>query len=222
MVKQRIKRSEEDAKAAGLRLQRLRDLLSLSRKEFSAKFNINLNTLKSWEVGKGNGIQPANAEELIPLINQEKIDVTADWLIYGIGTPPTVIVHNPPINTVEQEAAAIQEEITFLKNAYGNIAILQVSDDAMAPYYTEGEWVGGVKVCGHHIVSLIGKDCLVEIKGALLLRRLKAGSTPQTFHLVSLNIESPSALSMIYDVTLSFAAEVIWRRKAYQCFDHAE
>ncbi len=81
-------RSTPEARAA--RLKRLRNLANLSRKEMCESSDLNINTLKGWELGRYGGLSLDGAYKLVRRVAAEGVFCTVEWLLHEDGLPPRV------------------------------------------------------------------------------------------------------------------------------------
>ncbi|MFT3741661.1 MAG: hypothetical protein QM752_03170 [Gammaproteobacteria bacterium] len=209
------------ALARGKRLKTVRLMAGLTRNGLEQKYNISASTIQSWEAAKAGGLTERGVQRVIPILRQEGIFCTSDWLLYGIGVPPqpTNLSTSEPLDTnnaynaLPEDKAIIKELLTFRELNPGVIDYL-ITDDGMAPYYCTNDYVGGKRRMGEMIHQLIGHDCIIEtVNNEFLLRRLKAGASPDTYTLVCTNPDTTVKTPTLYDVRLISAAPVIWHRR---------
>lgn len=141
----------QNAKNIGARFRSARSLvLSLNRKSFCERYEINRYTMQSWEnglhVSKGK-----NVEKFIEALAREGIACTAEWLIDGTGDPArpfddrdqTTIIkaqQEKPADSHTQRLLALYEE-----DGESVISCL-VNDDSMAPWFKKGDEVFGIDI----------------------------------------------------------------------------
>lgn len=208
--------------ARGRRLKAARMMSGLTRNGLEEKYGISASTIQSWEAAKAGGLTERGVKRVIPVLRQEGIFCTPDWLLYGVGTPPqptnlhfTQTAGTPAVSThaLPEDKAIIQELLTF-RNLNPGFIDLVIADDGMAPQYDVHDYVGGKRRTGEDIARLIGIDCIVDTaNNEILLRRLKAGSRPGVYTLICTNPDSSLKNPTIYDVELHSAAPVIWHRR---------
>ncbi|MFA6409692.1 MAG: helix-turn-helix domain-containing protein [Gammaproteobacteria bacterium] len=208
----------------GERVKRLRNLANLTRKEFcDASSDVNVHTLKGWEIGRYGGLTRKGAEKVLPIVAAKGVSCSIDWLLYGIGAGPTVFGDyekdsSPAIasSTTKEpkESHKIAKELALFKQHYKNVVDFIVADDGMLPHYVVGSYIAGVKVFGEDIASLVGRDCIVHTKkGQLLFRRIHSAAKGGKYNLICLNTATQSTEPVLYEVELSSAAAVIWQRQ---------
>lgn len=206
--------------ARGLRLEVLRHMARLTRREFTEKHGISANTIQSWETGKSGGLTIRGAKRILPALHREGIYCTLDWLMHGVGQPPHLtnlqffsILDSQQLVSDQPADATTQELLTF-RNCNGNTADLVVNDDGMEPRYKKGDCVAGIRHSGDKIQYLANQDCIVQTQdNEVLLRRVKLNSKPNLYDLLCTNLESKIPLSTLYAQTLIWAAPVIWHRQ---------
>jgi transcriptional regulator with XRE-family HTH domain len=212
---------KSSASARGKRLKTVRMMAGMTRKNMEQRYQISASTIQSWEAAKAGGLTERGAHRVIPILRQEGIYCTTDWLLYGIGNPPqpTHLDNRlPPPETTDnplipEDKAIIQELLTFRELNAGVIDVM-VNDDGMSPYYCSGDYVAGRRRKGEEINKLINQDCIVEtINNEVLLRRIKNGSRLGAFTLICMNPDTSVSQPTLYDLELISAAPVIWHRR---------
>jgi len=209
-------------KERGQRLKRLRNLANLSRRDIEDKYFIKINTLKGWEVGRHGGLTEKGAVKILNILEQEGVNCSLDWLLYGIGKGPTIAekfeseqeeVKEPASHERESEDKQIIDELLFFRQNHTNSIDLILEDDSMEPCYTKGMYVAGIKRFDEEIDNIIGHNCIVQtVDGRLLLRNVRKGSKTGLYHLICLNTQSEIDEPVIYDIELVSAAPAIWQR----------
>lgn len=213
-----------EARERGERLRRLRNLANLPRKVLCEEANININTYIGYEVGRYGGLTKKGAIKLLDYFNSKGVYCAVDWLIEGHGKTPYVITDlelnsqktsdDFSISVMISEEQKIKEEILLFHEHYKNSVDLQISDDGMSPVYESGSYVAGIPYYEPDIHILIGSNCIVQTKnGENFVRNIREGRTENTYTLTCINPETVINEPILYDVKLSFAAEVIWHRK---------
>lgn len=207
--------------ARGQRLKTVRMMAGLTRKKFEHLYKISASTVQSWESAKAGGLTERGAHRIIPILRQQGIFCTADWLLYGVGNPPqptyldnkSTAADAETLTILPEEKAIVQELLTFRELNPGAMDLI-VNDDGMLPYYNEGDYVAGCRRSGGEIARLVNRDCIVEThKHELLLRRLKGGPHPEMFTLICTNPETSLPTPTLYNVEIISAAPVIWHRR---------
>lgn len=79
------------------RLRRLRHLANLSRKDMCDQ-ELNINTLKAWELARFGGLPKDGAEKVIKRVAKEGVMCTSDWLLHGLGAGPQLDSERDLIN----------------------------------------------------------------------------------------------------------------------------
>lgn len=221
MVKQYIKKvtvidEKSSAEARAERLKRLRNLANLSRKEMCEDNDININTLKGWEIARYGGLPKDGAEKIVNRVKHEGVIASVDWLLHEIGPGPYIIpdFHKSqtinPIDEIEtsetNEITSITEELLLFRKYHKNAAEFTVLDDSMEPTFKIGDRVAGIKYNGETIASALGQDCIVLLKnGQTLLRNVQQGTQANCFNLVCSNPQIPT----IADTEIISAAPIM-------------
>lgn len=201
----------------GMRLKRIRNLANLSREQMCEDGEINRHTLVGWENGRFGGLTTKGAERIVIKVRNEGVHCTAEWLMEGEGTEPSV---NPIPFMPHNESSDLNEDLTIayelavFKAKNTNAVDLMVDDDGMTPQYHEGDIVAGKKRTGKDIEKTIGHDCIVATEaGDVLLRNVRAGERRHTYTLICNNPAIKKRNSVIANVKLTYSAPVIWLRK---------
>jgi len=217
--------------AKGERVKRIRHLANLSREELCTGCEINLATLISWEVGRFGGLSQKGAMRLIARVAKEGVFCTPDWLLFEVGAGPQVVADYKKVSQVDikeqeqfppknfDESTVIVEELMMFRKLNKHAIDYIVDDDTMLPFYCVGDYVGGTKRLGDKVRALVGLDCILQTKdGRIVMRRLQAGPSANTYNLVGVNLLSSSKNAIIYDVEIHAAAPIIWHRRREPMF----
>jgi hypothetical protein len=200
-------------------------MANLSRQQMCDRTDININSLKGWEIGRYGGLTTQGAEKIIHRVTQEGVQCTLDWLMYGIGAGPSVqadfnkIRPEPPLLPISKEKPKVEDEkianeILIFKRHYAHPIDFIVDDDGMALLYNPGEYVAGNSLFANHINKAIGLDCIVQLEdGKIMLRRLRKGTKIDTYTLICINTLAQVEKPILYDVKIISAAPVIFHRR---------
>ncbi len=212
--------------SSGERLRRARILAGITtRREFEEKHKVSANTLQGWEQGK-NPLSEKGAKRVIAALKEEGLICTIDWLIHGTGMPPRPyeMLHagireelqgNVSISDSNiKEEEIIYHEIQLFRQQNANAIVLTVSDDGMAPYYSIGDYIGGIQVSNNDVNTYINTVCILELENNLILpRKLQQGKYPNTFTASCTNPNSSCTPLNLYNVKVLSAAPIIWHRR---------
>lgn len=201
----------------GERLKRARLLAGIiTRREFECKHGISSNTLQSWEQDKST-LTAKGAKRLSAAFLQEGWLCSEEWLLTGNGLPPRHFERstNPEILSLprEQEAEVIYRESQFFKQNNPNSIILTIADNAMEPFLSPGDIVGGVQYFDRKLSDWVGKLCILELEhNQILPRVLQTGSKPDVYTASCTNPKASVAPLNIYDTKIVSAAPIVWHR----------
>ena len=210
-----------DPHACGKRIKTARLLAGLSRKEMEEKHSISASTLQAWEIGK-NPLNEKNSKRLINIFKTMSIICSPEWLLFGIGAPPQSFNKLQAIQKTQDEneiivwddELSIQREIAFFSKVNKDPVIIIVTDDGMEPFYSYGEYVGGKKRFTENINSVIGMNCIVQLKDqSTFIRKINKSSKLGLFNLFCVNSQTQVPEPVIIGVDLIFAAPIIWHRR---------
>lgn len=204
--------------ARGERVRRLRNLANLTRLQMCEDCDINVNSLKGWEIGRYGGLTSYGAEKIISRVAMEGVLCSLEWLMYGMGSgpsiPTTMVYPTAQSSNPKTEDEKIQDELVLLKQQYQGIINIIVDDEGMLPFYSIGDYLAGQELSFEKLSQAINQNCIVEKEdGKFIVRQVRAGSLPNTYTLVSLNNAISIQEPIIYNVKLRTIAPVIWHRK---------
>ena len=189
----------------------LRNLTGLSRRKFQEQYGISSGTLQHWESIKP-GISINGAKRLANAL-KPMIHVTPEWILHGIGSQPIREWLAEPFSGKTRESNEelyIREELDVFKKHHKHALEHTINDDAMEPFYCQGDIVIGSRFTGEAINKLLNKECIVFMKSGLtLLRHLTPGKKQNTYTLRATNHKSTSTDAILQDVELLSAAPVM-------------
>jgi len=225
-------------KARGERLNILRGMLCLNSTEFAKFVDRGASTVRQWQDGRSSGLARRSAECIVEALENTPVKCSVEWLLHGTGDLPS-FSKSPvepsstlsetkanerhesasgadKVSTIAQESSigvdSLKEEMNLYRQRHQNVIILKLSDDAMAPAYYPGDFVGGSYVVDDEIKQLLNNICIVQtIEGQVLLRKLTATDKPGCYRLSCLN--PITELPVVLETELSYAALVkrVWR-----------
>jgi transcriptional regulator with XRE-family HTH domain len=200
------------------RLQHARQLTNLSRIAIAKKYNISPSSLAKWELGI-LAFSYKKAKILTQALQNEQIDVTAEWLYEGVGNAAQRrSYYHTTKNDFMDEESFIYNELKNFEDFYKSTLSLKVYDDSCLPIYFPGDVIAGFKRTGEQILTFKGKICLIELEsGAVCIRKITNYNISEgTFELETLNPYTEVATHIIKNATLKSAALItFYRRPAY-------
>ena len=197
---------------SGGRIKLARNMLGLSRKGLEDQFSISVNTLQAWESDK-NTLTDKGARKLNSIFIRLGLLCTEDWLLTGNGQTPILLQDVSTLPNEMNEDICILREIEAFKAINPTPIVVIISDNAMEPLYSIGDFVGGNKKIDLQIDGLIGQCCIIEtFQGDTLVRKLLKGSKEQLYNLVCINIAT-HLQPVIPDVKIRSAAKIILHRR---------
>lgn len=141
----------QNAKNIGARFRSARSLvLSLNRKSFCERYEINRYTMQSWEnglhVSKGK-----NVEKFIEALAREGIACTAEWLIDGAGDPARPFDDRDPATLAKEQQGIpydphTEKLLSLYRDADETVIACLINDDSMAPWFKKGDQVFGIDI----------------------------------------------------------------------------
>lgn len=208
-----------DLKEIGDRIKSARMQLGYSRKKFAEKYNFSSATLQAWEDGRY--IAPLRGiVKYIQALEIAGLSSSVDWFIHGVGVSPQLkdglSKQATPPTALSSLTSEHKEDASFFEQSYQNSILVSVTDDTMVPFFNTGDFVGGYFVPLDSIDHHIGSFCIAIIAtGEILVRKLKYGTKPGFFTLVSTNLDSEVATAFLTNCELQKIAPITWHRKAY-------
>jgi transcriptional regulator with XRE-family HTH domain len=164
---------EEEIKRIGMRIKSARALTGFSQSDFCEKYELSVGAFKTWESGKF-APRISNLEELCRCFKSEGVfNVTTSWFLKGEGPAPTHVIGEGSAEQNKQESenpSYVYEEIElFKKNQQGQkrqVIVATILDDLMAPFFSCGDIVGGIRVILRNMPTLemCEKPFLIETK----------------------------------------------------------
>lgn len=218
---------EKNLMHSGDRLKRARILAGITtRREFEKKYDVSANTLQGWEQGK-NPLSKKGAKRIIEALKTEGVICSLEWLLNGTGVPPRpfeishhdITKENDLENFLNrlnlQEEQAIYQELQTFKSHNPNPIIITISDDAMAPQFCSGDYIGGIRLNkAEDIAAHLGEPCIVELADHTILPRyIHADNESGTYTLSSTNFQSKAAPLNIFNTRIISAAPILWYRR---------
>ena len=203
----------------GYRVKSARMLSGHSRQSFAAESRISMATLRAWEepTEERKGLTRKGASRLVNSLREMGIYCTEDWLFNSDGPGPKILStlhnnHTDNNDTIDWgEEESILKDIDSFKSNNPNPVVAIITDGSMIPRYSYGDYVGGSKLFGNDMSSLVGSDCIIETKDKAIIRRLTSFSSG-LYTLVALNLDASIPDAIISNVKLESAAEIIWHR----------
>ena len=190
----------------GERLKAVRGFLRLSREAFALRHGIPAATLKTWELSRV-GISGPQLNKLLNALAKEQIPCSAEWLLEGAGPSPFSTRGG---HEEDAPSGIYAERACFLKNNPGSL-VQVVSDNRMSPYFTKGDYVGGVKTDIHKADGKSAFIAYVKDKPEPLVRFLKKDALGQ-FTLIHANV-SEFGYDFMVRAEIQEAYQIIWHRK---------
>jgi hypothetical protein len=195
------------------RLRIARTLSGLPREAFCKKYSISLYTLRSCELGHLT-VSYKSADKVTKALAQEGIFCTTEWIMEGKGSHPMAFKKAGETKSLTSlsEEQVILREVDFFRKENASAVVLEVKDDAMFPFYKEGDIVGGKIIADPS--QLLGKISLIEIRPELyVLRKLSKDPNTGFWVLSALNLETRISDPFLRLEKILSVAAVLWFRR---------
>lgn len=217
------------------RLHSLRKMVDLSRAAFAKKIGVPASNFQNWEGPRYGGLTEKGAEILIAACWKEGLEVSIEWLMYGVGFPPVFLYTNDPkavkngsksygadnkgdctihgARHYSIELAKASRELEVFRKHYGHEVLdFVIFDKSIEPRYKIGDWLAGKRFLDPN--PFVGCECIVETaEKQKLLRVLRSGSRYGTFNLESLSATQESTTVLERDVEVLSIAPIMWLRR---------
>lgn len=214
-----MNQSPEQKRLRAARLKKLRKMTHHSRKAFSEKYGISQGTLQNWETARFGGLTEKGAHTMIAALGKEGLFCSFEWLMYGVGNSPVLTTHseqksNTPTQTeIKSEEERIDAQLQLFCDLNPNTLNLQIQDNTMEPYFEPGQVVAGKKRIGKDIEKLLNRPCIIELEdNHIVLRYLRKGAKPNSYHMVCLNKDAHVEEPFVYNAQIISAAPITWVR----------
>ena len=219
---------ESTLSSSGDRVKRARILAGITtRKQFEKKHDISANTLQGWEQGK-NPLSKKGAHRIVESLKQEGLICSVEWLLTGNGMPPrsyeslhsgieaTTLDNQTLVEQNLKEEELIYKEVQLFKQNNPNAIVISITDNAMEPYFTCGDYLGGIRVTNTKIDQYINQLCIVELENNLILPRfLQKSPTEGRYTVSSTNPKATTPPLNYYNTKVIAIAPIIWQRKKF-------
>jgi len=138
------------------------------------------------------------------------------WLLDGVGSGPTLMVtknNSEGFGKIDRnnDESILRDIAAFKQNNPSHVVTI-VSDNAMLPFYKYGDYVAGIIKESEDIGKMVGNNCIIDIDGKTLVRRIMAVNKQNLCTLVGTNTSDSIPDVVIKNVKLNYAAKVIWHR----------
>jgi transcriptional regulator with XRE-family HTH domain len=189
-----------------------------ARIAFCSRFEISPATLEAWERGK-NPLTFKGASRIVEALGSVGIYCSVEWLMEGKGISPRPVEEiftNSTANLMESledlgKNLIITKELATFSTLNENAITTIVQDDAMVPFYEEGDYVGGIKLIDGEIVKAVNKKCIIGLADErITVRQLYKENDSHHYTISALNPNTKVAPPIEYNVKIIFAAPILW------------
>ncbi len=211
------------AKMRANRLIRVRRMANLSRKSMCENSDINLNTLKGWELARHGGLTQAGAAKVTQRLKQSGVLCHTEWLTDGTGPPPVIqyeqltnlsttsTLASFKQNDEHEEQAKMRLELALFEQHHQPILYSYINSQDLAPYYQQHDLVAG-KITDQ-IGTCLGQYCLILLDNEQVIVGKLTGITHEILTLDTLLSAKPPYLSKQYIGPYQKCAVICWHRK---------
>lgn len=195
------------------RVSYIRKLTGLDRNVVAKRYHFGISSLEKWENGRSHPTE-RSLKRVINMALAHSIECTPEWILHGEGPPPKIITPSSLSKDLISEnhtTEGILRDLHYFKTLYPEGLTLMVSDDAMADYYVNGDFVGGLPVDLGKLKQYLSYACIVQTAdGKTRLRRI--GHEDGSWFLYGTNTRHNGWPYLEKDVNLTKAAPVFWHR----------
>jgi transcriptional regulator with XRE-family HTH domain len=207
------KKNSSDLTKTGNRIRYLRGLMGLDRPAMKKRHQISASSMEKWECGLTN-IKAKNIQRLISAALDHSIECTSEWLMNGDGPPPRTILASTITESTEattNKTLNALRDLKYFKDSYPNGISLMITDDAMAPFYVSGDFVGGEVVKLKDLKKCLDFPCIVHTAdGKARVRRI--GYSNGEWFLYGTNVKHEGSAYLEINVEITKAAPIFWVR----------
>ena len=209
---------EDDSSRIGLRIKAARVLTSFNQEEFAEKYGFGYASVKNWELGRSIPRNETFAK-IVSSLSNSGVQVTRDWLLYGSGSGPT---HSEGSSEhVSSESTGFKPEIVeferWCKQNKHRSLIAMVADEAMMPFYAEGDFIGAVELDIKDYRAY--REAIAKEVSAPFLVEIEAGNYQPRF----LRYDKSGLLrwfqaqqdKLVGDLNFNGLGKIMWVRKAF-------
>lgn len=169
------------------RVAYLRKMAGLSFAQLSQKYKVGYSTIRQWEGQGGRQLSSKGAQILVEIMKQEGVQCDSGWLLHGLGNLPSYL--HTPIDP-GSSTSLLKQEMAQFKNHYRNSFILKIEDDAMLPFLSPSDHVGGVCLNRNRFELMDGQYCIVESKAHGIFCRWAQKVHPDLFNFLCVNLST--------------------------------
>jgi transcriptional regulator with XRE-family HTH domain len=197
-------------------------MLRMTLQEFAALCKAGVSSVGQWEQGRLTGMVEGTAHRLAKALQESPVICTFEWLLEGKGPAPTMRPYQmtpvpPPAPADLVSSEGIVAEVSAFAHNSLEAVVLQVSDQAMAPFFKKGDYVGGYRCNAKDSKDFIGEVCIVQtLDGQVLLRRFEGQvEDSNLYRLSAVQVDPTTKQPIQLDTALVSVALVLrlWRSK---------
>lgn len=187
-----------------LRLKLLRKKYCLTVQQLAYRSKIKEQTIYSWESQK-NCLTMKGAQKIVECLQPNDPQTLLHWILDG---------EEVSDRSGQQESGQtlLNNDLLYFLNSRKNAVVLTYLDEPTPISIVKGDFIGGIKVFGTDIHSLLGALCIVEFKsGQTVLKHIEPGPD-----MVTICLKDPSGSGDVQHATLEdiqWAAKVTWLSK---------
>ncbi len=233
-------RNEELAQGRAKRARGVREFLRYSRRKLCEKYDMKASTLQSWEKVRWNGLSEGGAINLARAYQAEGLNVTVEWLLFGIGEDPlkdaytkriakvapalapefeTIAVAVKAPKNAEREKIpedeTVAQELRYFHQLHPTSVDALIVDDGLAPWLVPGDRVAGKRLFEEDIEKAVDHICIVQtLTGKVLIRQVKRSHEADRYTLICTNPNTTVSERILDNIKLFSVAPVLWIRKA--------
>lgn len=230
MAKTYVTNPETNPKQCALRLDFLLNrVLGMNPAELARQFNfLNESTIRGWINCVHGGLTQKGAVKIITVAKTLGINITLEWLLYGIEPGPTAediltvfkkqsehpesFTNEIAVQPLSKINQTIIKELEYFSQLHPKSLSYKVTDDAML-HYLAGDVIAGI-VRTKDFSTFLRKDCIIKTTDKrIFFRNLHEQNKNGSFNLRCTNPNTAAKPYEVSNIEIVKIAEVIWHRR---------
>lgn len=192
----------------GERVKNIRNMLKLTMAELaSMDGSISISSLTKYESGH-LAVSQRFADLLVMFASSQNLICNSEWILSGSGKSP----YWRSVSRVQENYSDVfaLEELIQMRRLHPNLEVMLLEDDAMAPCFRAGDYVGGVPEPLDESLYSDEAHIIKTTDNSKILRRIEfIGEKAITVRAINERQQTPMSISID---TIELVAPVFWHR----------